>query len=429
MEDRKMVKRAISLMSDGYVCDHCLGRSFAELLSGFSNEERGMTVRNFVAFLVDSGEELKIDHSNFHGTKMHNAKISHSEPGKCKVCKGFFSQTIGKIASDIVEKTKGYEFETFLLGTVLSSELSKAEEKVWESVGIEFVEPIKNEINRELGKLVEGMSGKRFDQKDPDITIIIDLEKNEMNLQVKSVYVYGRYQKLARGIPQTKWVCRECGGKGCKRCGGEGKMYPTSVQEIIEKPMLKAFKAKKTKFHGSGREDVDARCLGKRPFIIEMVRPKIRGGMPKTLQSEVNKSSKVKVYNLRIASKDDIETVKSSRYDKTYVARVKFEKKVDKSKLTLLKKLKGKTISQNTPNRVLHRRSDLKRMRKVKSISAKLMKNGQVEFKITGEAGLYIKELISGDSGRTQPNVSEIIGNSVKNIELDVVKIWDRRGN
>jgi tRNA pseudouridine synthase 10 len=46
-----------------------------------------------------------------------------------------------------------------------------------------------------------------------------------------------------------------------------------------------------------------------------------------------------------------------------------------------------------------------------------------LELQITGESGLYIKELISGDEGRTEPNISELLDNKVKKISLDVIKI------
>ena len=35
------------------VCDRCLGRQFAQLLSGFTNEQRGHMLRTLVAMSVD----------------------------------------------------------------------------------------------------------------------------------------------------------------------------------------------------------------------------------------------------------------------------------------------------------------------------------------------------------------------------------------
>jgi len=421
--NEKVTKKAIDLMKDHYVCDSCAGRQFAELLSGLSNKQRGKIIRHYIAFLIDSGEKIDVDTSNFYGIKFRNVKIKPKKPGKCKVCKNFFLEKIDGLAECVAEKMAGHEFSTFLIGTVVSDELIKAEERIWDKAGIEFVEPIKTEINREVGKRVEKLAKKKFSLDNPDIVAIIDLETNRIKLQIRSLYIYGKYQKLARGVSQTKWICKQCGGKGCVACKGEGRLYKTSVQELVEKPLIKAAKARRSKFHGAGREDVDARCLGKRPFVIELVRPRKRKINLRAIQTQINKSKKVKVHALKIAQKKDIQEVKFSRYDKTYLAEVKFSKKIDKKKLKALRGLRGEVIKQKTPKRVAHRRSSRIRKRKLNKISAKLIGEKKLELKIRGEAGLYIKEFITGDGGRTEPNIATLLGNKVKNIKLDVIKI------
>ena len=80
------------------------------------------------------------------------------------------------------------------------------------------------------------------------------------------------------------------------------------------------------------------------------------------------------------------------------------------------------TIFQHTPQRVLHRRADLRRKRSVTDVKAKLSGKDMI-LTVRGGAGLYIKELISGDSGRTRPSLSEILGKECACRELDVVKI------
>lgn len=420
---KKVEEKAIKMMKDGYVCNHCLGRGFAELLSGMTNEDRGRIIRHYIAFLVDSGEKVDVDNSNFHEIKFRNVKLKITKPKKCRICENFFLEKIDELTKKIEKKLEDYTFDTFLIGTILSDELAKAEDKLWKETGIEFVEPIKSEINRELGKRVERLTKKNFSLDNPDITIIVDIGQDHIRLQMKSLFFYGKYQKLVRGIPQTRWNCNKCGGKGCIYCKGEGKLYRTSVQEIVEKPFIKAVKARKSKFHGAGREDIDARCLGKRPFIIELLRPRIRDVNIKKIQAKINKSKKVKVRELKIATKKDVQEIKRSRYDKTYLAEVVFLKKIDKEKLKLLKTLESSAIKQQTPSRVSHRRANLIRTRKVKKISTKLINEKKIEFKIRGEAGLYIKELLTGDSGGTKPNISVMLGNKVKSIKLDVIKI------
>src|SRR4030042_2186922 len=362
----KIDEKTVEALKLGYICDNCLGRTVGNLLSGLSNKERGK----------------------------------------------------------IVKKLEGIEFSTFQVGSIVSDEMLNAEEELFELIGTEFVESIKTEINREVGKRVENLTGKKFALRNPDVMVIVDLKENIIRIQIRSLYVFGVYQKIVRGIPQSKWTCRKCGGKGCTYCKGEGKLYKTSVQEIIENPLLKATKARKSSFSGSGREDIDARCLGFRPFVIEILKPEKRTIDLKKIGNAINKSKKVKVKNLKIVElgKEVIRKIKTERYDKTYLAEVKFEKKIDRKKLRLLKQLTKEQILQKTPLRVVHRRADKFRKRRVKNISYK-MKGKDLVLRVRTESGLYIKELINGDSGRTKPNVSDLLENKVKKISLDVVKI------
>ncbi|MEM5802179.1 MAG: tRNA pseudouridine(54/55) synthase Pus10 [Candidatus Aenigmatarchaeota archaeon] len=384
------------------LCNNCLGRAFGMLGHGLSNYERGEILRKFASELI---------------------KKEFKEPKVCEICNNFFKEKIDSLVHQIVKKVEKIEFDTFLIGTILSDELAKNEEKLFENIGIEFVESIKSEINREVGKRVEKILRKKFDTKSPDLTLLIDLDTDNIKLQIRSLYVYGEYKKLVRGIPQSKWICGNCKGKGCVECEGRGKLYTTSVQEEIEKPLIKKTKAKKSAFHGSGREDIDVRNLGWRPFVIELIKPIKRKINLEKIQREINKSKKVKVRKLKLVDKYVIRKIKNERWDKTYLIVATFEKDIDRKKLKLLKNLMLEPISQKTPLRVLHRRPDKIRKRKVKSLSYKILSKKRLQLKIRAESGLYVKELITGDEGRTKPSVAEILDNKVKNLTMDVIKI------
>lgn len=418
----KSEEKALEILKDP-ICNDCLGRQFAGLLSGMTNEERGKIIRNYVALILDSGEKAAVYWNNFYGFKFRNLKVTLQKPEKCKICKNFFRENLEDKVGEVLKKVKGIEFETFLVGTVPSNEMANEEEKLQDKIGADFAEPIRSEINRETGKLIESKSKKKFSAKNPDITIILDLRDNMIKTEIRSLFVYGKYQKLKRGIPQTKWICHNCNGKGCTVCKGTGKLYKTSVQEEIEKYFLRITNAKKSKFHGAGREDVDARNLDWRPFVIELVKPKKRSIELKKIEQKTKKDTKVRIKNLKFADKELVNKIKFAKIDKTYSAEVVFSKDIDKKKLKELKKLNKATIMQQTPNRVLHRRANKLRKRIVKAISWRIIGKRKAAFKIRGESGLYIKELISGDEGRTNPNISDILGNKVKKISLDVVKI------
>jgi len=423
----EVIKIVLELMKKGRICDNCLGRMFGNLLTGYSNKERGRIIRNFVAMMLDAGENLDVDLSNFYEIKFRNRKFT-AEKKACFVCNDFFEKEIDNIVEKIVKKLKEYEFSTFLVGTKLSNELKAKEESLLEIVNPEFFESIKSEINREIGKRIEKLLNKKMDREKPDIVVLVDLERNTISLNVKSIFVAGEYQKLVRGIPQATWYCPKCNGKGCEYCKGTGLLYPTSVQMIIEKPLLKATKGKKSKIHAEGREDIDVRCLAWRPFIIEIVKPKRRKLDLKKIENEINKSKKVKVKLIKIVEdgKRLAAFLKSEKSEKAYLAEVTFEKPIEKEKLKMLKNLKNIEVLQQTPLRVLKRRSDKIRKKYVRKIEYKLKDKKTLILKITASSGLYVKEFITGDEGRTKPSIAELLNNKPIKVVLDVVKIYSR---
>lgn len=381
------------------VCDNCLGRQFSQLLSGMSNKERGQMIKAVSAMSLDK-EGSEITNSNFSDIKFHYSAVSGKEE-RCSVCFGFFND-LEKWVSRIEKKVKDIEFGTFLVGTKLSSELAQAEEDLWERVGIDYCEPLKAEINREIGKLLE-RTGKKCNLKKPDINILLDISGKKVSVDINPIFIYGEYQKLIRGIPQTKWP--------------SGK-YKTSVEQIIAKPFMSSLKGNGHKFHGLGREDIDARCLAWRPFVLEILNP-VKRKIDFNLYKKIKPS--VKVRNLRLSDIAEVRKIKETRIDKTYSALVECPD-ISKKDLVRISSLKG-IIKQRTPQRVMHRRSDLLRKRAVKEIKPAFISKKRFRLVVTGEAGLYIKELISGDNGRTDPSVSSVLGKECKCIELDVIKI------
>jgi len=296
----------------------------------------------------------------------------------------------------ILRKLKTLEFKTFLIGIISGEEKNNEVEK-----------PFK----KKLGEILEEKLNKKVDFKDPDILILIDLKKNKINYQIKPLYIFGRYQKLVAGIPQTKW----------KR-----KKFKTSVQEEIGNPLLKITLGKNHSFHGCGREDVDVTTIGKgRPFVLEIINPKIRTFDLKKGKKEINKKSKfVKVKNLSVTNKEKIKEIKLAAPDKIYETEVELEKEASKKELeNACQLLSGIVINQQTPTRVLRRRYDLLRKKKVYYFKLKKFDPKNPVFEIKTESGTYIKELVSGDNGRTKPSLSEILNQKVVVKKLVVKEI------
>lgn len=193
-------------------------------------------------------------------------------------------------------------------------------------------------------------------------------------------------------------------------------------------PFLRESKAIEAKFHGNGREDVDAKCLGKREFVLELVEPINRDLDLEALQEEVNSSTdKVEIFETQWTYKDKVEEIKQTRTEKEYRAKVELSEDINEEDLEKLKQLEG-TIEQRTPERVEHRRADKVRKREVYSVEAQKQDEEVIELKVKAEAGTYIKEMISGDNGRTEPSVSGLLGVDAECSQLDVTWV-EKVGN
>jgi tRNA pseudouridine synthase 10 len=393
-----------SIMREGPICADCLGRQFAEYSSNLTNKQRGQAIRVVTAMLNNTPV---------------NAQDWEAADEGCWVCGGLFNH-LDSWVDRCLEQLHNYEFSTFLVGTKLSGRLAENEEILWAESKTTAAEPLKSALNRELGKRIEVITGKRAEFSKPEILLIANLAQDKIELHVNPLFLYGRYKKFVRGIPQTRWPCRDCGGKGCPKCNLTGKTYQESVQELIGTYVLDASLGKDVVFHGAGREDIDARMLGNgRPFVLEVRSPRKRQIDLQQLEQAVNSSQeKVAICELAFADHETVVKVKNTRSDKVYRLKVTYDHPIQPEELKkALLQLEG-DVEQTTPQRVVHRRAELRRIKKV--YSAKL--SGE-DIIIQCEGGLYVKELISGDDRRTTPSLSALLGVNAKVEELDVMEV------
>ncbi|MEM1977128.1 MAG: tRNA pseudouridine(54/55) synthase Pus10, partial [Nitrososphaerota archaeon] len=199
--------------------------------------------------------------------------------------------------------------------------------------------------------------------------------------------------------------------------------------ELIGEPALKIFEALSYKFHGAGREDVDATVTGTgRPFILELKHPRRRFVDLAILERAVNEGArgKVEISGLEYSSRRELRLLKSLSpiASKTYEAVVELDGDVDEEALKLVEeKFRDIVVSQRTPRRVLRRRADKIRQKKVYYVEAEKLGDRVVKFRIKAQGGLYIKELIDGDEGRTEPNIAEVLGRRPLRIDLSVIEV------
>jgi tRNA pseudouridine synthase 10 len=423
---QETAKRIISL---GPICDSCLGRQFAMLSTGLTNAERGRSLKTVMAMQASVLEDKALLEELAPTFRSARLKLGRKDEddARCTICLNEMKpENLEAWAKKAAGALVDLEYNTILVGTKMSGLLAENEELLLADGGSIHAEPFKSELNREVGKRISSKTGKKVDLKNPDVVIHLNLEKSEVELQISSLFMRGRYRKLLRGIPQTRWPCRECRGRGCPRCEGTGRMYPESVDELIRPAIIEAASAVDTVFHGAGREDIDARMIGTgRPFIVEVLNPKVRSIDLGKLQEEINRlaSGKVEVLELSQADSAMVERLKGATFQKTYSALVKLGAEVSEEKLkSVLKELIG-PVDQRTPTRVSHRRADKLRVRSVHRMELIELLGNYARINIRGDSGLYIKELISGDGGRTRPNLADALRVDATVEELDVLDV------
>jgi len=410
---------------------------------GMENDERGKSIKTVLTFnaqtlaLSKNKEGVRVlktlATNGFSGIakeilrKTKKRIQNQNLPRKCFLCEDKF-ENIADYVEKALKLLEDYEYSSFLVGIELPLAVAEREDEFRAEFEVDYGENMRNEFGRVIGKKIEERNGKKVEFKKPEIVVLVNPFVNKVRLQVNPFFVAGRYKKLVRGIPQSKWFCSSCRGKGCEKCNWTGKMYPESVEEIVEKPFLDATEGAKGFFHASGREDIDARMLGNgRPFVVEITQPKKRFLNLEEMQKAVNAfgKDKVEVSKLRFADKDVVRKLKKGEStQKEYRVIIEFEGRITDKNLRLLeKKLSNTLISQRTPIRVMHRRADLTREKYIYDVKVKKLSLHKAEMKVRCAGGLYVKELVTGDEGRTTPSVSKLLSNKAKPVKLDVLNV------
>ncbi len=384
------------------ICDHCLGRMFGKLGTGMTNDVRGRLIREA---LKEQGKDVAAD--DF-----------------CPLCENIF-ELLGRFAEAAAEKINEVESDNFLIGTRVEPEIVQREKELKDRFNLENSESIKAELNREIGKLALPMIHRPVEFKNPQVVALVDTRFADVTLDIAPVFIAGRYNKFSREIPQTIWPCRVCHGKGCDHCHGQGKMYQTSVQEIIGDIALEMADGQEHFFHGMGREDIDACMLGNgRPFVLEISQPRHRYIDLDELERRANQTDMAAFNSLRFVQREAVERYKAAASDKVYHVHVKAEGKVNKEELVnVALSFKDVNIDQRTPRRVEHRRADLVRKRRIHWCTAEWISDDSFDLELETDSGTYVKEFVSGDEGRSVPSFSERLGIQCKVETLDVLAI------
>jgi tRNA pseudouridine synthase 10 len=329
-----------------------------------------------------------------------------------------------QIMERVVEKARGYEFRTFVIGFERPDEYDRPQHE-------EAYRGLKVCLGLELERK---FPGTRPDFLHPDLRI--EVAGHDLRVRPSPIFIGGRYRKHSRNIPASRWTHHRCRGRGCSSCSHTGTLCGPSIEELIAAPLLDLSGGDRVLFHALGREDMDARTLGDgRPFVVEVHHPRRRTlPLDEVLRRfEERAGDLAEVHSLVLTDREAARSVKKAAAEKTYRAWIDAAGPIRSSAPADVACLGGASIEQLSPARVMHRRGrGTRRVRRILESSWLGKVDGQFVWEARVESGTYVKELVSGDDGRTRPSIAELLGVPCTCAALDVLDVhwtppWEER--
>ena len=342
-----------------------------------------------------------------HCLERHFSAGKASDP--CYICRGLMDR-LDVIANRILAAAKDYQFENFLIGAILPSQLYEREDTMRARLKIRGRENIKNHITRTLGTYFERLTRTRVEYTKPDIRITLTVYKeNKIDVAVISrpLALAGTYIKKSRGLPQKQDRCRQCTGIGCNYCNYSGLSGYESVEGIIAKGILRLTRGQVPKFTWIGSEDQSSLVLGSgRPFYVRVFNPKKRN-----LNNSIIKSSGVKAMLSEMDSQPDI----LPRFTVKTKIHIKCNNNISNKQLNTLRCLAGSPVRFENRSKMAEKRIFSAHFRRIDS--------NRFTLTIVAEGGLMIKQFVGGEQ-YMKPNVSEILGDKCECVTFDILDVY-----
>jgi tRNA pseudouridine synthase 10 len=423
--------KALQLLLEVPLCDRCLGRMFALLGRGLSNEERGRAIKTILLMAIHKGiregnesykdllERLAPNVGSIASKLYQEVFGKRLEARNCFICGSKLDGILDTAAKRAISELEKLDVRGFLVAARVDREVKFREDELKRKFQLAYAESIAAEVRREVSKRIQALLGLKPNFDKPDVVVVVDVPAGNVEIQLMPLLIEGVYWKVARRLSQSAWITRR----------GE-RRYPFSVEDGLFS-LAEIYDAENVVLHASGREDADARMLGTgRPFIVELKKPRRHRVSLEEASAKVNSyaAGLVEYILLREARRGDVERIKGEvqRRAKLYKALVVVNGSVSDEELRRLEEsFRNRSIRQRTPRRVRHRRPDIIRERMVFEVKTVRVSERVFDAYILAEGGLYIKELVDGDGGDTSPSFAEELGKEAYCAELDVLAVYE----
>ncbi len=398
------------------LCDNCLGRLFARLGRGLTNDARGRAIKTVILmnlftrysaseknrliselreFALRGGEPFKTTLEKLTGEKISEEK--------CFICGSYIRDYFNEYSERSVRILEREGLRKFLIGVSVPNEIIGREESIAREFRIDSWESIKNELKREIGKRIRD-KGYSPDFEDPDIVIIIDIGTGAIVSTYPSALYLLRVAKLEKGYR-------------LRRASGSLENLLIDKLSVYEPSYIKLHLLARDSRNYIIREpgiyavlEIHSPRRGKPP--VEELRGVLKNLYPFKIEV-ISRVSKKDIYELSQRLTKIVYEIKLTPRGTIDLDRI--EKIMSESKGTIY-------ITQMTPSRFLDKLGERIRRGQV-VIREYKYENGFIRIIVQLDKHLFPEEFVSGDNGRTEPCLASILGIELEINEISILDI------
>ena len=339
--------------------------------------------------------------------KKYLIKYKKTSTTKCYICKNLF-ENLDFMLSNIYEKSDDVDFKTFNLGIILKNSFLERDDLIKSKFKLKGIENIKFGVSAEIIKKISRRTKSKRIVDNPDLFIQANFKDESCTIRTKPLFVYGRYNKKIRKLPQKQVLCKSCNGIGCHNCNFDGLETLESVESNISNFLIKKFDGNQVKINWIGGEDQSSLVLGDgRPFFAKILNPKRRNRI-------LRKSLKLEDISLSELKKIPIPPKGSIAFKSKVSIIIDTKKPISLTQLKKLDILKNSEIHDAGKNK----KNTQKRIYK---ISYKKLGKTSFLLDLLLDGGIPIKSFIQ--NSEITPNVSELLDNQCRCKSLDFKNI------
>jgi tRNA pseudouridine synthase 10 len=366
------------------------------------------------------------------GVKLDGIDLEDS----CSVCAGAMT-LVKPLSEDIVEELKKYDYNTFLVGASVPHTILDNDDELRSRFKIKGRDSIKSQITKMLSEKVKAQTGKTVNYSKPDLTVLASIGDRQVSINLRSLWLAGKYVKLTRGLPQRSSVCGVCSGLGCAECGYRGRSLE-SVQGKITDFLTSTFEAESCNFVWLGSEDENSLVKSPgRPFYVEVVKPRKRFAMTEKLgAAKVNsrkgrgstflRTKEIQVKDLQLLEKRVTDV---PMFEITAVVHLKKKPEAPSLDPSRMEAIESHFAKARASVRLSRKFRTVQK--EIYSIRCKLDENGEtLQLEITCDGGIPLKKLVSGQDDTVAPNLGEYLASYEIDREqpFDIVKVKIKDG-